>query len=247
MPRASHGRRTRAHSISAATKVVYEKFDFKVLKTEHFDIYYYPEEETAVQLAGRMAERWYSRLQRLLRHDLSPRQPIILYAAHPHFEQTNVLPGELGEGTGGVTESIKRIIMPFAGPPIDRPEQRLALAVQSDTWILIDDVAVASITAADLHTRIEEGRAPAILDVRSEGEFAAGHVPGAVNIPFQRVDSRVADVPARPDDLLVVYCGHGPRAWMAARALRAHGFSDVIYLKGHWSAWKKLISSSREP
>lgn len=98
-------------------KVVYEKFDFKVLKTEHFDIYYYPEEEAAVRLAARMAERWYTRLQRLLRHDLSSRQPVILYAAHPHFEQTNVLPGELGEGTGGVTESIKRrIIMPFAGP-----------------------------------------------------------------------------------------------------------------------------------
>jgi hypothetical protein len=42
-------------------KVEYEKFDFKVMKTEHFDIYYYPEEENAVKYAARMAERWYTR------------------------------------------------------------------------------------------------------------------------------------------------------------------------------------------
>src|SRR5687767_3219359 len=97
-------------------KVQYEKFDFKVKKTEHFDIYYYPEEEQAVDLAARMAERWYARLSRVLRHELSSRQPIILYAAHPHFQQTNALSGEIGEGTGGVTESFKRrVILPFAG------------------------------------------------------------------------------------------------------------------------------------
>ena len=97
-------------------KVQYEKFDFKVKKTDHFDIYYYPEEEQAVDLAARMAERWYARLSRVLRHELSSRQPIILYAAHPHFQQTNALSGEIGEGTGGVTESFKRrVILPFAG------------------------------------------------------------------------------------------------------------------------------------
>ena len=97
-------------------KVQYEKFDFKVLATEHFDIYYYPEEEAAVALAARMAERWYARISKLLQHELRGRQPLILYAAHPHFQQTNVLSGEIGEGTGGVTESAKRrVIMPFAG------------------------------------------------------------------------------------------------------------------------------------
>jgi Tol biopolymer transport system component len=97
-------------------KVQYDQFDFKVLQTEHFDIYFYPEEEAAVQLAARMAERWYARLSKLLRHELNGRQPLILYAAHPHFQQTNVLGGAIGEGTGGVTESARRrIILPFAG------------------------------------------------------------------------------------------------------------------------------------
>jgi hypothetical protein len=97
-------------------KVQYEQFDFKVLTTEHFDIYYYPEEEAAVQLAARMAERWYARLSKLMRHELNGRQPLVLYAAHPHFQQTNTLSGEVGEGTGGVTEMFKRrIVLPFAG------------------------------------------------------------------------------------------------------------------------------------
>jgi hypothetical protein len=97
-------------------KVQYEEFDFKVKSTQHFDIYFYPEEEAAVELAARMAERWYARLSKLLRHELSGRQPLILYAAAPHFRQTNALSGEVGEGTGGVTEMLKRrIILPFAG------------------------------------------------------------------------------------------------------------------------------------
>src|SRR5688572_10785620 len=97
-------------------KVQYEDFDFKVKSTEHFDIYFYPEEAAAVELAARMAERWYARISKVLRHELSGRQPLILYAAHPHFRQTNALSGEVGEGTGGVTEMFKRrIILPFAG------------------------------------------------------------------------------------------------------------------------------------
>jgi Tol biopolymer transport system component len=98
-------------------KVQYREFDFKVLKTEHFDIYYYPEEEEAAKMAARMTERWYTRLSQLLNHELSSRQPLILYASGSHFRQTNAIEGELGEGTGGVTEAYKRrIVLPFAGP-----------------------------------------------------------------------------------------------------------------------------------
>ena len=98
-------------------KVQYRTFDFEVMKTEHFDIYFYPEEKAGVEIAARMAERWYSRLRRLLRHELRGRQPLILYASHVDFEQTNVIGGEIGEGTGGVTEPIaRRIVLPLAGP-----------------------------------------------------------------------------------------------------------------------------------
>jgi hypothetical protein len=93
----------------------FRTFDFQVLQTDHFDIYYYPEAEEGVRDAARMAERWYTRLSQILGHELSARQPIILYGAHADFQQTNILGSPVGEGTGGVTESFKqRIIMPLA-------------------------------------------------------------------------------------------------------------------------------------
>jgi len=95
-------------------KVQYETFQFQVLKTEHFDVYFYPEEEHAAEQAARMAERWYARYSRFFDHDLSSRQPLILYASPSAFQQTNAIPGELGEGTGGVTEAIRRrIVLPL--------------------------------------------------------------------------------------------------------------------------------------
>jgi Tol biopolymer transport system component len=95
-----------------------DRFDFKILKTPHFDIYFYDEEREAAEQAGRMAERWYARLSRLLNHELRGRQVIIYYASHPHFRQTTTLFGSSpGEGTGGVTEAAKRrMVLPFAGP-----------------------------------------------------------------------------------------------------------------------------------
>ena len=96
-------------------KVHYDRLDFRVLQTEHFDIYYYAEEEDATRHAARMAERWYVRFSRLLDHTFTRRQPLVLYASHPHFAQTNVTPSSPGEGTGGLTERTKsRIAMPFA-------------------------------------------------------------------------------------------------------------------------------------
>ena len=101
-------------------KVQYKKLDFQVLKTENFDIYYYPAEREGIEIAARMAERWRTRLGRLLGHELSGRQPLVLYASHPDFEQTNTIQGELGEGTGGVTEPLRRrIILPLGGPLAD--------------------------------------------------------------------------------------------------------------------------------
>ena len=97
-------------------KVQYETFEFKVLKTPHFDIHFYPEEGEAVEDAARMGERWYERLARMFQHEFEEPKPLILYADHPDFQQTNTLRGSISEGTGGVTESLKnRVIMPLTG------------------------------------------------------------------------------------------------------------------------------------
>src|SRR5512132_1908841 len=74
-------------------KVQYKKLDFQVLKTEHFDIYYYPEERDGIDIAARLAERWHARLERIFEHTLRGRQPLVLYGSHVDFEQTNAIQG----------------------------------------------------------------------------------------------------------------------------------------------------------
>ena len=94
-------------------KVQYENFDWRVLSTPHFDVHFYPAESLAAADAGRMAERWHTRLTPALR-DTFDRRSLIFYANSPAFQQTNVVSGLIGQGTGGVTESLRgRVVMPF--------------------------------------------------------------------------------------------------------------------------------------
>jgi hypothetical protein len=96
-------------------KVQWEDFHFKVLRTEHFDIYYYEQESDVVNDVGRMAERWYSRLSRVFGHTFN-RKPIVLYANSADFQQTTTTGGLIGEGTGGFTdEFMNRVVLPLTG------------------------------------------------------------------------------------------------------------------------------------
>jgi hypothetical protein len=96
-------------------KVRGEKFDFRVLEAPHFDIYHYPAESTVTTDAARMAERWYARLSTLLNHQFK-RRPLVFYADHPDFQQTNVAGDLISQATGGFTESARsRVVMPFTG------------------------------------------------------------------------------------------------------------------------------------
>jgi ribosome silencing factor RsfS/YbeB/iojap len=92
-----------AQSYFGQNQVQYDRFDWKVIGTEHFQVFYYPPEERAATDAARMAERAYARLSTVLRHQFREKKPIMLYASRADFGQNNVT-GDLGEGTGGVTD-----------------------------------------------------------------------------------------------------------------------------------------------
>jgi WD40 repeat protein len=97
-------------------KVQYKRHSWRILRTEHFDIHYYEGTEAAIHDAAVMAERAYQRLSRALEHQIKSRTPVVLYASHTDFEQTNIIPELLGTGTGGVTEYLKRrVFLPFTG------------------------------------------------------------------------------------------------------------------------------------
>ena len=96
-------------------KVQYEKFDFRIERTPHFDLYFYPAESLVTHDAGRLAERWYARHSDSFRHTFD-RKSVVFYADQPDFQQTNVIGESLTEGTGGVTEGLRtRVVMPFTG------------------------------------------------------------------------------------------------------------------------------------
>ena len=96
-------------------QVQYDRFKWSVIETEHFLVYYYPEERRASMDAARMAERAYARLSRVLDHQFREKKPIMLFASRTDFGQNNVT-GDLGEGTGGVTEALRhRMLLNFTG------------------------------------------------------------------------------------------------------------------------------------
>ncbi len=101
-------------------KVMYSSFDFKIIETEHFDVYFYDRAREAAMDVARMAERSYARLSRILNHRFRERKPIILYASQSDFQQTNTTPGEISEGTGGFTDFFKhRNVIPLTGSYAD--------------------------------------------------------------------------------------------------------------------------------
>lgn len=94
------------------------------------------------------------------------------------------------------------------------------------------------ISVPQLAERIEGGSPPLILDVRSQGEYARGHIPGAVNIPHNELATRLAELPMEKSAEVVVYCHSGPRAWQAEKLLQERGYSGVQDLSGQWLAWQ---------
>lgn len=102
-----------------------------------------------------------------------------------------------------------------------------------------EPLTLGQITVEALASRIEQGSAPLILDVRSPEEYAEGHIPGAVNIHFREVPNQLDAIRelAREGEI-IVYCERGVRAGIAERSLLKADFSPVIQLTGHMPAWR---------
>jgi len=97
-------------------KIQYRHFDWHVLRGAHVDLYFYPEEDELARVALAYAEASYEVLAARFRHSIAARIPLIVYASHQDFEQTNVLPFVPPEGLLGVTEFLKdRVAVPFTG------------------------------------------------------------------------------------------------------------------------------------
>ena len=87
--------------------------------------------------------------------------------------------------------------------------------------------------------RMATGQAPPLIDVRTPGEYRAGHIPGAINIPLQEFEQRVAELSAYRDREVVLYCETGGRASYGARWLESLGLEELRFVDGDMVAWRK--------
>ena len=74
-----------------------------------------------------------------------------------------------------------------------------------------------------------------VIDVREEGEYAEGHIPGAINIPLRTLAQNLDKIPT--DQPIVTYCASGHRAGMGLSALRMLGYNNAKGFPGSWRAW----------
>ena len=97
-------------------KIQYNQFEWQILKTKHFDIYYYPQMEELAEIGAHWAETCYMDMQDQFNHTIMRRIPLIFYSSHFHFEETNTYPYLIPEGLGGFFEFIKgRVVVPSDG------------------------------------------------------------------------------------------------------------------------------------
>ncbi|MEW5796364.1 MAG: hypothetical protein AB1772_08370 [Candidatus Zixiibacteriota bacterium] len=101
-------------------KVQYTDFDWQVMTTDHFHIYFYAEETEIAQVAARIAEDSYPKLAARFNLEIKRNIPLIIYSSPMYFSQTNIVPGLLPESVAGFTEFLKgRVVVPFHGSYFD--------------------------------------------------------------------------------------------------------------------------------
>ncbi|MDZ7763315.1 MAG: hypothetical protein U5K00_02660 [Melioribacteraceae bacterium] len=97
-------------------KVTYEDFEWKIIQTEHFDIYYSGEFLEIAEIGAEYAEEAFDEYKIKFNDIVTRRIPLVFYNTHLQFQQTNITPGFIPEGVGGFFEFLKgRVVIPYMG------------------------------------------------------------------------------------------------------------------------------------
>ncbi|TDU30799.1 rhodanese-related sulfurtransferase [Panacagrimonas perspica] len=124
----------------------------------------------------------------------------------------------------------------------------MAAAAHSPGFLALVEAArreVREISAADLRGELEARKTAALIDVREESEYAAGHVQGAEHLGKGVIER---DIETRHPDRaqpLYLYCGGGFRSALAAQNLQRMGYTQVTSVDGGWKALKDLLPTTR--
>ena len=137
-------------------QIHYDKFEWHIYKTDHFEIYYYPENEQHLERVASYAESAYQQVSSDLRHDLNQRVPLIIFKTHSEFEQQNIAPGSSPEGVLAFAEGERnRMVL-----PIDLPTDLLyGLIVHELTHVFQYDFIPMSLLRRNIPLWVHEGGA----------------------------------------------------------------------------------------
>lgn len=111
---------------------------------------------------------------------------------------------------------------------------------------LVDQVRrqVREISAASLADELRARPGAALIDVREESEFAAGHLVGAEHIGKGVIERDIEARHPDKDQPLYLYCGGGYRSALAAQAIQQMGYTQVTSVDGGWKALKDLLPTA---
>ncbi|MFM7590246.1 MAG: rhodanese-like domain-containing protein [Isosphaeraceae bacterium] len=101
------------------------------------------------------------------------------------------------------------------------------------------------ITAQALADMIASGEKVVVIDVRSEKEYAGGHIDNSINIPVTHLVDKLGLLPK--DSPIVVHCEGGYRSSIASGIMMNHGFKQVVDLVGGYKAWAASSSTCQIP
>ena len=99
-------------------KIKYDNFSWRIYKSAHFEVYYYPEFEQHLARLTAYLESAYLKVSTGLKHEMPKAIPVIFYKTHSEFEQTNLYPDFIPEGALAFTEPVRgRMVVPIDEPP----------------------------------------------------------------------------------------------------------------------------------
>lgn len=112
----------------------------------------------------------------------------------------------------------------------------LLLLLASPGWALSSGQASApeQLTPEQVKQNAEDFH---ILDVRSSEEYAEGHVPGAMHIPHDSIQTKLSSLPQDKDAPLLIYCRTGRKAGLATTELKQMGYSKIFHMQGNMPGW----------
>ncbi len=99
---------------------------------------------------------------------------------------------------------------------------------------ILSRIGIKQITAREL----DQKKGMVLLDVRTDKEYATGHIPGAVHVPLSDIGDRIKKL--KKDKDIVVYCQNGNRSVWAIKRLMGMGYTSLFNLKGGFNAWKRI-------